>query len=115
VNQAADNLSEINRHPRLRDQIGGCFVKPARCGNEPVQPIERVFDKTNRPLGGLIIFGNRASQRLEGLADDRDRGLEGVSIFFRRTPDLGGRAMQGVDHAVELGAYIGQLGEASLA
>jgi hypothetical protein len=105
-------LSEIDRYPWLREQIGGCFVKPARRGNEPVQPIERVFDKTDRALGALIVFGKGAPQWLDGLADDRDRCLKGMGVFFRRASDLGGGTMQGVHHAVKLGADIGQLGEA---
>ena len=115
LNQLADDASEIDRHPWLCEQIGGCFVEPARRGDQPVQAIERVFDKTDCTLGALIVFGQGAPQRLEGLADNRDGRLEGVGIFFRPTPDIGGGAMQGFHHAVKLDGDIGQLGEAILA
>jgi hypothetical protein len=113
LNQSADDLSEIDWYPWLCEQIGGCFVEPARRGDEPIQPIERTIDKADRALGALIVFGKDAPQWFEGLADDCDRRLEGVGIFFRRTPDLSSGAVQGVDHAVKLGADIGQLREAS--
>jgi hypothetical protein len=41
------------------------------------------------------------------LADDRDRRLEGVGVVFGCAPDIGGGAMQGVHHSIELGGDIG--------
>jgi len=39
------------------DGFNGCFIEPARRGNKPVQPVERMFDKTNRALGALVVVG----------------------------------------------------------
>ena len=41
-----------------------------------------MINKTDRAMGALIVLGKGAPQRFEGLADDRDWRLEGVSIFF---------------------------------
>ncbi len=95
---------------RLVDQIGGGLVEFARRGDEPVEPVEGMFDDADRPLRPAIVFGQVAAQRFERLADDRDRGLEGVRVVFRRLADFGGGAVDRVDHAVEFGGDLAELG-----
>src|SRR5437763_13531808 len=90
LDQTADHAAEIDRRMRLGDQIGGRFIEPARRGDEPVEPVERVFENADRPLRALIFLRQGATQWLDGLANDRNWRLERVGIVFRRLPDVRG-------------------------
>src|SRR5438094_446321 len=111
LDQAAYHAPEINRHPRFRYQVGGRFVEAARRGDEPVEPVERAFDKAYGPLRPLIVLRQGAAQWLDRLANNRDWRLEGVGIVLGRLPDVGGGAVQGLDHPVKLGGDVGQFGK----
>ena len=115
LGQPADDSAEIDLDPRLGEEICGRLIEPASRGDEAVEPVDRVLDDAKGALGALIVFGQRPPQRLERLADDRDRRLEGVGVVLRGAADIGRRAVQGVDHAVELGGDVGQFGEAGAA
>src|SRR5260370_38843853 len=86
-------------------------MEPARRGDEPVEPIKRVYDNADRPLRALIVLRQGATQWLDRLANDRNWRLESVGIVFRRLPDVRGVAMQRLDHPVKLGRNVGQFGE----
>ncbi len=67
-----------------------------------------MIDPLDRAQHPLVIRPHRAAQRLQGLADHRDRGFEGVCVVLRGTPDRRRRAVQCFDHAVELGGDFGE-------
>src|SRR5215469_7229262 len=109
LDDAADDTAEVDGYARLGDQIGGRFIEPACRGDQPVEPVEGVLDNADRALGTLIVCSQRAAQWFDRLADDRDWRLEGVGIIFRCLPNVGGRAMQGLDHPIEFSRDIGEL------
>src|SRR5208282_6061714 len=89
----------------------GRFIEPARRSDEPVEPVERVFENPDRPLRALIVLRQGSTQWLDRLANDRNWRLEGVGIVFRCLPDVRSVAMQGLYHPVKLGRDLGQFGK----